>query len=116
MTFDTSLFEKNDPELAREVAALGIYFDGMEEVRISWIDAKGLVNEYSKDRLEIEMFITMLENGKEQIPYYRYLQLMAIDSGEYRSFIKVIRLANKFYYEDGEESLRVVYYETDNVW
>ena len=35
MGFDTSLFAENDPQLAKQVESISVYFDGMEEVRIS---------------------------------------------------------------------------------
>lgn len=112
MGFDTSLFKANDPELARKIETLPIGFDGMEEVKISWIDAKALIKEGSNSWSELYHFIYMCQNGRENVPYYRYLQEIAIENGEFRSFMKILRLCNHFYYGEGYDSVRVVYYAT----
>lgn len=43
MKFDTSLFKENDPQLAKQVEKLSVFFEGVNDVKISWIDAKVLV-------------------------------------------------------------------------
>lgn len=115
MTFDTSLFAANDPELAKQVAELPVYFEGMETVKISWIDAKALVKEASSYKKEIEAFISMLSHGKNNVPYYYVLERMAIEKQDFRYFMKIIKYCNNFYYGKGYDSVRVVYYATVDV-
>ena len=43
MKFDTTLFEKNDKKLAKRVKKLSVVFDGVEDKKLTWIDAKSLV-------------------------------------------------------------------------
>lgn len=114
MGFDTSLFKANDPELARKIENLPIGFDGMDEVRISWIDAKALLKDGSRYWKQLSAFIHMCANGRENVPYYRFLQEMAIENGDFRHFISILKMCNDFYYGDGYDSVRVVYYATAN--
>lgn len=112
MGFDTSLFAENDPQLAKQVDSISVYFDGMDEVRISWIDAKALVKRASSYMKEIEAFVNMLSNGRENVPYYRFLQEMSIENHDFRHFMSIVKMANKFYYGKGYDRVRVVYYAT----
>ena len=112
MGFDTSLFAVNDPQLAKQVENISVFFDGMDEVRISWIDAKALVKQASSYLKEIEAFVNMLSNGRENVPYYRFLQEMAIQKHEFRHFMSIVKMSNKFYYGKSYDSVRVVYYAT----
>lgn len=112
MGFDTSLFANNDPQLASRIENLPIGFEGMESVKISWIDAKALIKDGSEYWKNLYMFVEMCTHGRENVPYYRFLQQMACDKGDFRSFNKLLRMINHFYYGEGYDSVRVVYYAT----
>ena len=112
MGFNTILFAMNDYELANKIENLPIGFDGMENVRISWIDAKALLKDGSSYWKNLYLFVDMCTNGRENIPYYRFLQEMATETGDFRYFMMILRLANDFYYGKGYDSVKVVYYAT----
>ena len=62
MGFNTILFAMNDYELANKIENLPIGFDGMENVKISWIDAKALLKDGSSYWKNLYLFVDMCSN------------------------------------------------------
>lgn len=93
MKFDTSLFEKNDKQLAKKVKALEKYFKGNKVVRLSWIAAKYLVKRTRVIIYEMSIFI---KNKKDKV-YYKYFINEAMKNFTPWRYIHIIRGANKFF-------------------
>ena len=93
MKFDTSLFEKNDVELAKEVKSLEKYFKGDKVVRLSWINAKYIVKRSNAIIYEMSLFV----KNKEDKVYYKYFINEAIKNFRPWFYIHVIRSANMFF-------------------
>lgn len=86
---DTTLFEKNDPQLAKKVKEIAKRLHMKGIVRISWIDAKALVKKTSKYFKQLFAFDNMEDWKKdekcypyiinmlsEKITFYRYMELI----------------------------------------
>lgn len=93
MKFDTSLFEKNDTELAKQVKDLEKYFKGDKVVRLSWINAKYIVKRSKVIMYEMSLFI----KNKEDKVYYKYFINEATKNFRPWLYIHIIRSANMFF-------------------
>ena len=93
MKFDTSLFEKNDYELAKQVKELAKYFQGDATIRLSWIAAKYLVK---RSRVIIYEMSVFIKNKKDKV-YYKYFINEAMKNFKPWNYIHIIRGANKFF-------------------
>lgn len=95
MIFDTSIFEKNDPELAKKVKSFGKYFKGKKVVHLSWIDAKYIVKRSYAIIHELVLF-NEINAEHEDKNYYNYYLMLAIKNFRVWNYYKVIRSANMF--------------------
>lgn len=97
MEFDTTLFEKNDQQLALQVKELAKYFKGNKTIRISWIDAKYLVKRSYSIIHELSMFneIGMCAEHEDK-NYYNYYLMLAMKNFRVWNYYKVVRSANVF--------------------
>ena len=95
MEFDTTIFEKNDQQLAMQVKELAKYFKGNDTIRLSWIDAKYLVKRSYAIIHELSLFNEMNAEHEDKNYYNYYLQL-AIKNFRVWHYYKVIRSANMF--------------------
>lgn len=93
MIFDTSLFEKNDPQLARQVKNIGKQLHTKGVVRISWIDAKALIKKTSECFKNVFAFAHM-ENWKKDGKCYEYIIKMLSEKLTFYRFIKILKATN----------------------
>lgn len=93
MKFDTSIFENNDPELAKQVKELAKYFKGKKVVRLSWINAKYIVKRSKVIIYEMGVFV---KNKADKV-YYKYFINEAMKNFRPWRYIHIIRHANRFF-------------------
>ena len=93
MKFDTTLFEKNDSKLAKQVKALEKYFEGNKVVRLSWINAKYMVKRSKAIMYEMSLFI----KNKEDKVYYKYFIEEATKNFKPWFYLHIIRSANTYF-------------------
>ena len=97
MEFDTTLFEKNDQQLATQVKELAKYFKGNDTIRLSWIDAKYLVKRSYAIIHELRLFNEIgLCAEHEDKNYYNYYLMLAMKNFRVWNYYKVVRSANTF--------------------
>lgn len=96
MIFDTRLFEKNDPNLAKQVKVLAKYFKGNGVIRISWIEAKFLVKRSRTIIYELTLFNKTVTEHEDK-NYYDYYIMLALNNFRVWNYYKVIRKANMFF-------------------
>ena len=97
MIFDTTLFEKNDAELAKQVKALERYFNGDKVVRLSWIDAKYLVKRSFAIVYELTKLNELEELEHEDRNYYNYYLRLAQQNFRPWHYYKIAKAANGFF-------------------
>ena len=97
MKFDTSLFEKNDVELAKQVKDLEKYFKGDEVVRLSWIDAKYIVRRSFVIVYELTKFNELEELEHEDKNFYNYYLRLATKDFRPWNYLNVVKSANRFF-------------------
>lgn len=97
MIFDTTLFEKNDTELAKEVKSLEKYFKGDEVVRLSWIDAKYIVKRSFVIIYELKKFNELEELEHEDKNFYDYYLRLATKNFTPWHYHKIVSAANMFF-------------------
>ena len=97
MKFDTSLFEKNDKKLAKEVKSLEKYFKGDKVVRLSWIDAKFIVKRSYVIIYELKKFNELEELEHEDKNFYNYYFRLATKNFTPWHYLNIIRSANRFF-------------------
>lgn len=93
MIFDTSLFEKNDPQLARQVKNIGKQLRTKGVVRISWIDAKALIKKTSEYFKNVFAFAHM-ENWKKDGKCYQYIMGLLAEKLTFCRFLQIIKASN----------------------
>ena len=97
MKFDTSLFEKNDKKLAKQVKDLEKYFKGDKVVRLSWIDAKYIVKRSFVIIYELTKFNELEElEHNDKIFYNYYLKLATKDFRPWH-YYQIVKSANGFF-------------------
>ena len=97
MKFDTTLFEKNDVELAKEVKSLEKYFKGDEVVRLSWIEAKYIVKRSFVIIYELKKFNELEELEHEDKNFYNYYLRLAQKDFRPWHYYKIVKSANGFF-------------------
>ena len=97
MKFDTSLFEKNDKKLAKQVKELEKYFKGEEVVRLSWIDAKYIVKRSFVIIYELTKFNELEELEHEDKNFYNYYLRLATKNFTPWQYYKIVSVANRFF-------------------
>lgn len=97
MKFDTSLFEKNDKKLAKQVKAIEKYFKGDEVVRLSWIDAKYIVKRSFVIIYELTKFNELEELEHEDKNFYNYYLRIAQENFRPWHYYKIAKSANGFF-------------------
>ena len=97
MKFDTSLFEKNDKKLAKEVKSLEKYFKGDKVVRLSWIDAKFIVKRSYAIIYELKKFNELEELEHEDKNFYNYYLRLAQENFRPWYYYKIAKSANRFF-------------------
>ena len=97
MIFDTTLFEKNDAELAKQVKELEKYFKGDEVVRLSWIDAKYIVKHTFVIIYELTKFNELEELEHEDKNFYNYYLRLATTNFRPWHYCQIARVANGFF-------------------
>lgn len=101
MIFDTSLFEKNDPKLAKEVKKISIYFKGVHDKKLSWIEAKHLVKNAHIIIQEINAFAnTKPQNGLDVNEFdkvYNYIKAQLNKAKTLSRFMALIKAGNRIY-------------------
>nr|UWH97323.1 MAG: hypothetical protein [Bacteriophage sp.] len=97
MIFDTTLFEKNDVELAKQVKDLEKYFKGDEVVRLSWIDAKYIVRRSFVIIYELTQFNEYADLEHEDKNFYNYYLKLATKDFRPWHYFKIVNSANRFF-------------------
>ena len=102
MKFDTSLFEKNDKKLAKQVKKLSVVFDGVEDKKLTWIDAKSLVKKYAYYLKQIDMLANTMEKDieiseDEFHKVYDYLIVKLNETKSFRKFMQIVKAGNMIY-------------------
>ena len=98
MIFDTSLFEKNDPELAEQVHKISIYFKGVQNKRLSWIDAKHLVKNALVIIQEINALATTKEEKYNDCPkIFKAIKNCLNEAKNLNRFMNIIKAGNTLY-------------------
>lgn len=98
MIFDTSLFEENDPALAQEVKKISIYFKGIKNMRLSWIDAKHLVKNALVIIQEINALATTKEAKYKDCPkVFKAIKDRLNEANNLNRFMRVIKAGNTLY-------------------
>lgn len=97
MKFDTSMFEKNDKKLAKQVKDLEKYFKGNEVVRLSWIDAKFIVKRSYVIIYELTKFNELEELEHEDKNFYNYYLRLATKNFRPWNYINIVKSANRFF-------------------
>ncbi len=97
MIFDTTLFEKNDVELAKQVKDLEKYFKGDEVVRLTWIDAKYIVKRAFVIVYELTKFNELEELEHEDKNFYNYYLRLAAKDFRPWHYLNVVKSANRFF-------------------
>ena len=97
MKFDTSLFEKNDKKLAKQVKDLEKYFKGEEVVCLSWIDAKYIVKRSFVIIYELTKFNELEELEHEDKNFYNYYFNLAVKNFRPWHYYKIAQSANRFF-------------------
>ena len=101
MKFDTTLFKKNDPQLAKQVEKLSVFFEGVNDVKISWIDAKVLVKKYSYYLKQIKALASVTKPvGLSENEFYRvydYIKARLNECNGFRWFMQIVKAANRIY-------------------
>lgn len=94
--FDTTLFEKNDPKLAKKVKAIAKRLHIKGVVRISWIDAKSLVKKASNYFKELLAFENM-ENWKKDEKCYSYIINLLKENITFHRYMRLIKASNMLF-------------------
>lgn len=97
MIFDTTLFEKNDKKLAKQVKDIEKYFKGDEVVRLSWIDAKYIVRRSFVIVYELTKFNELEELEHEDKNFYNYYLRLAQKNFRAWHYYKIVSSANRFF-------------------
>lgn len=98
MIFDTSLFEENDPKLAEQVHKISIYFKGVQNKRLSWIDAKHLVNNALTIIQEINALATTKEDKYKDYPkIFKAIKDRLNETNSLNRFMAIIKAGNTLY-------------------
>lgn len=97
MKFDTTLFDKNDKKLAKQVKDLEKYFKGEKVVRLSWIDAKYIVKRSFVIIYELKKFNELEELEHEDKNFYNYYLRIAQEKFRPWYYYKIAKSANGFF-------------------
>lgn len=97
MIFDTTLFEKNDAELAKRVKDLEKYFKGDEVVQLSWIDAKFIVRRSFVIIYELTKFNELEDLEHEDKNFYNYYLRLATKNFRPWHYFNIVNSANRFF-------------------
>lgn len=118
ISFDTSLFARNDPELARAVEErcnyVGMY--GLDAIKIPWAQARAFVQKRGKLYKNMqEWHARTLGNGQDIKHSYHLqaLQDMLINAGSYNNFYHTLLTIN-FDMKINADRLNRVYYGFKN--